>query len=201
MLDDSQLSRFRETGLLRLPGAIPAKDTTAMADRIWEHLHGRHGVIRDRQETWTVDQPTGLRAMTAAPEFRALGSATIRAALDDPLGAGRWQPPRRWGRLLVTFPSGDQEWTLPAGAAWHNDFVPLRPGTGERAVQLMSRWAPDDGNQHRAHLTRRHHTGRWLGFPGLMCSLRRGLRHLGGVFSPNMHLKPPRMHALTGPDR
>ena len=138
MLNDNQLSHFRETGLLRLPGAIPAKDAAAMVDRIWEHLHRSHGVIRDRQETWTADQPAGLRAITAAPEFRALGSAAIRAALDDLLGAGRWQPPRRWGRLLVTFPSPDQDWTLPAGAAWHNDFVPLRPDTGERAVQLFT---------------------------------------------------------------
>ena len=40
--------------------------------------------------------------------------------------------------LRVTFPSQDQEWTLPVGAAWHNDFVPLRPDPGERAVQLFT---------------------------------------------------------------
>jgi hypothetical protein len=138
MLTDDQLSRFRDTGLLHLPGAVPAGDAAAMVDRIWDHLRRRHGVARDHPETWTVGQPAGLRAITGAPEFRALGSATIRAALDDLLGAGRWSPPRRWGRLLVTFPARDRTWTVPAGGAWHNDFVPLRPGTGARAVQLFT---------------------------------------------------------------
>jgi hypothetical protein len=137
MLNDDQLSGFQHAGLLPLPGAIPAPGAAAVVDRIWDHLHRSHGVARDRRETWTLDQPTGLRAITAEPEFDALGSWTVRAALDDVLGAGRWQTPRRWGRPLVTFPSGREQWTLPSGSAWHNDFVPLRSGTGQRAVQLF----------------------------------------------------------------
>ena len=43
MLDDDQLSDFRDTGLLRLPEAIPPKDAAAMVDRIWDHLHS-HGI-------------------------------------------------------------------------------------------------------------------------------------------------------------
>jgi hypothetical protein len=117
---------------------VPPEDAAAMVDRIWEHLADDLRIIRSRPETWTVDQPAGLRAITAEPEFQALGSATIRAALDDLLGAGRWQPPRRWGRPLITFPTPDKPWTIPTAGAWHNDFVPLRPGTGERAVQLFT---------------------------------------------------------------
>jgi Phytanoyl-CoA dioxygenase (PhyH) len=128
---------FRRTGLVRLPGAIPMADAEAMVDRIWDHLDRHHRVVRDQPETWTIDNPGGLRAITAAPEFKALGSAAIRTALDDLLGAGRWLPPRRWGRLLVTFPSVAAEWDLPRGAAWHNDFVPLRQDAGMRAVQLF----------------------------------------------------------------
>jgi hypothetical protein len=138
VLDDDRLAAFRRTGLLRLPGAIPAPGAAAMVDRIWDHLHRSHGVVRDRRQTWTAGPATGLRAITDAPEFQALGSATVRGALDDLLGAGRWQPPRRWGRLLVTFPAAGQQWTLPAGAAWHNDFVPLQPGPAVRAVQLFT---------------------------------------------------------------
>jgi hypothetical protein len=121
---------FRRTGLLRLPGAVPAADASAMVDRISEHL--------DRLPSASPTGPiAGLRAITAAPEFRALGSASIVGALDDLLGAGRWEPPRRWGRLLVTFPSAGP-WDLPTGSAWHNDFVPLRAGPGDRAVQLFT---------------------------------------------------------------
>ncbi|GAA3923121.1 hypothetical protein Aau02nite_31810 [Amorphoplanes auranticolor] len=124
--------------MLRLPGAIPGPEAAAMVDRIWDHLHRSHGVIRDRRQTWPAGQITGLRAVTDTPEFQALGSATVRGALDDLLRAGRWQPPRRWGRLLGTFPSPGRQWTLPDGAAWHNDFVPLQPGPALRAVQLFT---------------------------------------------------------------
>lgn len=110
MFSDDQYAEFRRAGLVRLPGAIPAKDVEAMVDRVWEHLDRSHGVVRDRPETWTVRQPSGLRAITAAPEFTALGSAAVRAAVDDLLGVGCWRTPRRCGRLLVTFPSGDAEW-------------------------------------------------------------------------------------------
>jgi hypothetical protein len=137
MLSDDQYAEFRRTGLVRLPGAVPAPDAGAMVDRIWEHLHRSHGVVRDRPETWTVEIPSGLRAVAALPEFRALGSAAIRTAVDHLLGPGRWEPPRRWGRLLVTFPARAAEWDLPRGGAWHNDFVPLRQTAGLRAVQLF----------------------------------------------------------------
>jgi len=108
-----------------------------MVDRIWEHLGRSHGIARDRPETWTVDQPSGLRAITAAPEFKALGGPAVRTAADRLLGKGQWQPPQRWGRLLVTFPSVDGEWDLPRGGAWHNDFVPLGEDAGLRAIQLF----------------------------------------------------------------
>jgi hypothetical protein len=138
MLSDDQLSAFGEAGILRLPGAVAPADAAAVADRIWAHLAGDLGIVRGRPETWTVAQPAGLRAITGEPEFEALGSTAVRAVLDDLLGAGRWQPPRRWGRPLITFPTPGRPWTVPTGGAWHNDFVPLRPGGGERAVQLFT---------------------------------------------------------------
>src|SRR4051794_25813409 len=138
MLSDDELSDFGAAGILRLPGAVAPEDAAAIVERIWEHLTDDLHIIRGRPETWTVDQPAGLRAITAEPQFQALGSATIRAALDDLLGGGRWQPPSRWGRPLITFPTPDKPWTIPTGGAWHNDFVPLRPGTGQRAVQLFT---------------------------------------------------------------
>ncbi|AGL16149.1 phytanoyl-CoA dioxygenase family protein [Actinoplanes sp. N902-109] len=137
MLNVDQLVAFREAGLLHLPAAIQAQATAAMVDRVWQHLSESHQVVRDRPETWTESQSSGLRALTAEPTFASLGSSTVRAVLDDRLGTGRWQPPRRWGRLLVTFPSRGRQWGLPTGGAWHNDFVPLRHGPGERALQLF----------------------------------------------------------------
>jgi hypothetical protein len=138
MSTDDDYPEFRRTGLLRLPGAVPAQDAAAMVDLIWNHLGGSHGVSRGRPETWTVAQPAGLRTISGAPELQALGSGPIRAALDDLLGAGRWQPPRRWGRFLVTFPAAATDWAIPVGGAWHNDFIPLRDDAGDRALQLFT---------------------------------------------------------------
>jgi hypothetical protein len=128
---------FDRTGLVRLPGAVPAADAAAIVDRIWAHLANSDGVVRDRPETWIAGQPAGLRAITATPEFRALGSPAIRAAADELLGAGRWREPRRWGRPLVTFPSGNAGWAVPRGSAWHNDFVPGQAAPGVRGIQMF----------------------------------------------------------------
>src|SRR3954466_1661929 len=109
MPSDDHYGEFRRTRLVRLPGAVTAKDVEAMVDRIWRHLGRSHGIVRERPETWTAEQPTGLGAVTAhrppglgavpaAPEFKALGSGALSAAVDDLIGIGRWHPPRRWGR-------------------------------------------------------------------------------------------------------
>ncbi|MFC7622892.1 phytanoyl-CoA dioxygenase family protein [Microlunatus sp. GCM10028923] len=137
MITGDQRDEFRRTGLLRLPGAIERPATRAMVDRIWEHLGREHGMQPDRPETWSVTRPTGLRPVTGRPEFRELGSPAIRAAFDGLLGAGRWTPPRRWGRLLITFPGPSADpWTVPQ-EVWHNDFTPLTGTPDPRAVQLF----------------------------------------------------------------
>lgn len=137
MITDDQRDEFRRTGLLRLPGAIDRAATGPMVDRIWDHLEQAHGMRRGQPGTWATGRPTGLRAITGRPEFRALGSPVIRAALDDLLGDGRWPVPRRWGRLLITFPGpADDPWTVPRDV-WHNDFTPLTGTPDPRAVQLF----------------------------------------------------------------
>ncbi len=78
------------------PDGIDADAAAGMVRRIWQHLEAKHAVFRDRPDSWTIGTPHGLRPITAAREFRALGSPTLRGAADDLLGAGRRTPPRRW---------------------------------------------------------------------------------------------------------
>src|SRR3954471_15183058 len=47
MLSDDDYAGFRRTGLMRIPGAVSATDAGTMADRIWQHLSGSHGIVRD----------------------------------------------------------------------------------------------------------------------------------------------------------
>lgn len=173
------IDEFRRTGLVRLPGAVTAPE--GIAGRIWAHLAGA-GILPDRPGTWTVAQPTGLRAITASPEFRALGSPAIRAAADELLGAGCWPEPRRWGRPLVTFPTDGPEWNLPTGGAWHNDFVPLRHRGDPRALQIfviLSDLPPGGGGT--LVLTGSHHlVGRYLAGSGEEPHPRTLRRVLGG---------------------
>src|SRR5262249_9334922 len=53
------------------------------------------------------------------------GGPRLRAALDDLLGPGAWEVPKRWGAILVTFPAPGaapgRRWGVPL-ALWHADF-------------------------------------------------------------------------------
>lgn len=137
MITADQHTEFERTGLLRLPGAINAESAAAMVDHVWDYYGREHGAARDRPETWPVDRQHGLRTITKASEFQALGSSTITTAVDDLLGPGEWDTPRRWGRLLITFPDRAlASWDIPY-QGWHNDFLPLRERPELRAVQLF----------------------------------------------------------------
>ena len=139
MLSASQYDEFERTGVLRLPGAIPAIDAAAMCDRIWDGLSETHGISRADHSTWPTDgRLSGVRGASRHVELDRIGGPIIRAALDDLLGRGRWLEPRTWGRLLVTFPNRESTaWDVPLGA-WHNDFVPFQAEAGLRAVQLFA---------------------------------------------------------------
>lgn len=138
LLSASQHDEFERTGLLRLPGAIPEVDAATMCNRVWDYLAEAHGISRTEDASWPDEGgPFGLRAVSKRDEFDRIGSSIVRAALDEVLGKGRWLEPRRWGRLLVTFPSrGHVAWDVPVGA-WHNDFVPFQADAGLRAVQMF----------------------------------------------------------------
>lgn len=138
MLTPAQREDFERTGLLHLPGAVPSSDTAVMCDRIWEHTLENHGIRRTDPGTWRIEERlSGLQRVASRAEFSQLGSPTVRAALDDLLAEHRWEEPRRWGRLLVTFPHrAPMAWDVPPGP-WHNDFVPFQAGSGLRAVQLF----------------------------------------------------------------
>jgi hypothetical protein len=130
MSTDHQRDTFERTGLLRLPGAVPAAEAAAMRDGVWEFLARRDGVAPDRPETWTEGIPRHLQPLRRSGLFAGMASAVVRAALDGLLGDGGWREPSSWGQPLVTFPchtSGGTEWTVPA-EGWHVDSFGAEPG-------------------------------------------------------------------------
>jgi hypothetical protein len=108
MLSPQQRDDFDRHGLLRLPVAIPAGDVTIMSDRCWDFLAARHGVERDRVDTWPAGPARHLQALRRSGAFTPMESGPVRQALDDLLGAGGWQPPKAWGLPLVTFPDAGE---------------------------------------------------------------------------------------------
>ncbi len=167
MLTLSQREEFDRHGVLRLPGALPADAVAAMRDRFWEFLSTQRGIDRHRRETWPVGAPRRLQALRRSGAFAGMASDSVRAALDDLLGAGGWQQPDRWGLPLVTFPAPDARWTVPT-TGWHLDsFGPEHDLPGVTVFAFLAPVAEHGGGtavltgSHR--LVNRHvaATGTW----------------------------------------
>jgi hypothetical protein len=146
MLSSEQRVGFAELGLVRIPRAFAVNEAAAMRDVVWRELQRRHGIDRADRTTWSPSRPSGLQAIKEHPVFAPIGGRDTRAAIDDLLGAGRWQVPRSWGFLLVSLPEPG-EWTVPS-RGWHIDSDPGfagRPLFGVRVYTFLSDVAPRAG--------------------------------------------------------
>lgn len=142
----SQRALFEQQGFVRLAGAFSRADAAAMEARVWAWLERRHGIRREDPATWTVATPTGLQGMKSHAIFAAIGAAPLCAALDELVGAGRWQRPKDWGGFLVTFPSA-KPWAVPSHV-WHTDFAyrgPADPPQGALVFSYLSDVPPGAG--------------------------------------------------------
>ena len=111
---------FLRTGLLTLRNAVPTHRVVAMSDAIWDFLAAKHNRLRDNPETWTsIPGGTGLQTLTRAGAFDALGDY-LTPHVDSLLGPHAWKEPKHWGHPLITFPSPDGVWRIPA-SGWHVD--------------------------------------------------------------------------------
>ncbi len=107
---------------------MPRADVDAMAARLWQAvLPARKG----QPQTWRVEHPSGFSRLTRSGAFNAIGSPTVRAVLDELLGA--WQEPRTWGPPLITFPGSEPAWSLPT-RAWHFDSPAYPERDGARRL-------------------------------------------------------------------
>jgi hypothetical protein len=145
-LSQAQLEEFRELGMVRLRRAFSAAAATQMRDRLWGGL-ARQGILRANPATWTVPRPVGFQALTQEGVFDALGSPTLRMALDQLLGPDSWVQPQHWAAPLVSFPESGVKWDVPC-RNWHVDF-PARgaaaPLMGVRVLAFLDTVAPHGG--------------------------------------------------------
>lgn len=131
---------FEDRGFVRLEGAIPARAVEAMADSLWTELECRFAMQRRYPATWREERPAKFQALEASGAFKAMASESVRAALDDLLGAGRWAEPPHWGQVLACFPSGRADWDVPY-QSWHLD-APAEPGRESLIGRVFAILAP-----------------------------------------------------------
>lgn len=118
MKTDEQHDHFEARGFVRLRGVF-SRDAAAMEDRVWKHLERSEGLRRGEPASWPRGGVVGLQTLKRQAVFDAIGGEALHDALDQLLGAGRWQRPKDWGQVLVTFPSSTES---AARAPWHTDF-------------------------------------------------------------------------------
>lgn len=127
MLTQQQRTEFADTGLLKLPQAVPADEAGRMADRIREYLTSPESIQRNSEQAWLAERPHGFRSLHRAGTFNSVGRGSIPIALDELYGPDGWERPRHWGHVLVTNRVGDRPWEVPTGG-WHVDRQPSVPG-------------------------------------------------------------------------
>lgn len=117
-LTPEDLRHFRDHGYVRVSGAFSPSDAASMQDAWWAELAAVHRIERNDRTTWR--QPLAdLKAAKRDPLQVRILTARVAGVLDDLLGEGAWDPPRDWGRTLVTFPEAGR-WDVPSGL-WHWD--------------------------------------------------------------------------------
>ncbi|WP_437492191.1 phytanoyl-CoA dioxygenase family protein [Sorangium sp. So ce1014] len=131
-LSHSQVEHFIADGFVRIDAAFPR----SLADEARAILWRDTGMAPDDPKTWT--KPViRLGQYGQRPFADAANTPVLRAALDQLVGRGRWQPPTALGTFPIRFPSPDD----PGDTGWHIDasFGTEIPDFMEWRVNVMSR--------------------------------------------------------------
>jgi hypothetical protein len=117
-LTSSDIERFERDGYVVVRHAFEPADALEMERRWWAELEDRHGVRRDDRSSWR-QIPGDLKAGKRDPLQARILSERVRGVFDDLLGQAAWEPPKDWGRTIVTFPEPGA-WDVPTWF-WHWD--------------------------------------------------------------------------------
>ncbi|WP_437672365.1 phytanoyl-CoA dioxygenase family protein [Sorangium sp. So ce131] len=111
-LSHSQIEHFIAEGFVRIDAAFPRP----LADEARAILWRDTGMDPHEPKTWT--KPVVRLGLYAQRPFAdAANTPVLRAAFDQLVGPGRWQPLTALGTFPIRFPSPDD----PGDAGWHVD--------------------------------------------------------------------------------
>lgn len=123
------LDEYDKQGFVVIRGAIDASSCDSMCTALWDGLKKKHGIRREAQHTWTMEDPRGLGFLRASDAFAGAVSEPVVAAVNSLISPNSWHQPQHWFGPLVTFPS-NAPWELPK-KGWHIDY-PARGNLGLR---------------------------------------------------------------------
>jgi hypothetical protein len=113
------VGQFEELGWVRVPGAFSADEAAAMRAATWRALE-QDGILEHDPSTWNEHRPDHLQHLKKDPAFRAVGSETTIAAIDEVLQGQPWKRPKDWGAFFLVFPTQHRPWSY-ATTGWHLD--------------------------------------------------------------------------------
>jgi hypothetical protein len=145
VLTDAEIEQFMERGHVTLEAAFPRELAEEALARVWEALP----VDRHDRSTWTQRFHHLPESFDGGP-FTASWSDRVHAALDDLLGAGRWNRRTMQGWWPVVFPGFDTGPWQPPTDGWHVDGQQFHhhldsPDQALLPIFLWSDIGPGDG--------------------------------------------------------
>jgi hypothetical protein len=191
-LTSSDIQRFDRDGYVVVREAFPRPDGLAMERRWWQELESTYNIRPDDRSGWR-QFPGDLKAAKRDPIQGRILTERVRGVLDDLLGTAAWQPPRDWGRPIVTFPEPGA-WDVPTRLwHWDNPCDPhLDRPKGLFVVSFIGSVAPRGGG-----------TLILSGSPRLLIQQERGIpaderRGSIAILRERFHRSHPWIMALTG---
>ncbi|XYH95337.1 phytanoyl-CoA dioxygenase family protein [Sorangium sp. So ce1128] len=136
-LSRSQIEHFIAEGFVRIDEAFPRSVADEGRAILWRDT----GMDPNDPKTWTKPV-VRLGLYGQRPFVDAANTPVLRAALDQLVGRGRWQPRTVLGTFPIRFPSpddpGDAGWHIDASFGTENpDFMSWRANVASRGRALL----------------------------------------------------------------
>src|SRR5262245_12244497 len=100
-LSPEAVESFVHRGFCTLEGAFTRQQAAAVRDLVWERMRVKGGIERDNPATWP--EAYDIEEHLHHPAVRATFSDRLARAIEDLVGAGRWNGSRDWGLWPVNF--------------------------------------------------------------------------------------------------
>ncbi len=140
-----------DMGLVGCPGVVGKAAADEMLATVWDcssrpvpyssrgarYLAGTSAGATEKCSRLGSSSVFGDASSPKSVTFEQVGNAAVCGAVDNLLGRGNWQPPERWGSLLVTFPESTERWEVPC-SNWHLDFPASQSPSGPAGVRIFT---------------------------------------------------------------